>query len=75
MTDVDDGSTFYRPLGGGIRFQEPATDAARREIREELDAELAETAVVLAFEELVALEPLYPDGVRDLLQGNTGTPV
>jgi ADP-ribose pyrophosphatase YjhB (NUDIX family) len=122
-TDVDDGSTFYRPLGGGIQFQEPAVDAARREICEELDAELAEirllgvlenifeghhelcfvfeaeprgwsierfdgyaipestaagndeTAVVLALEELVALEPLYPDGVRDLLQGNTGTPV
>jgi ADP-ribose pyrophosphatase YjhB (NUDIX family) len=31
---------FYRPLGGGIDFGERAEDAARREIREELDAEV-----------------------------------
>lgn len=32
--------TFYRPLGGGIEFGEPAREAARREIREELRAEI-----------------------------------
>jgi ADP-ribose pyrophosphatase YjhB (NUDIX family) len=42
MTDPTDGSPFYRPLGGGIEFQERAADAARREIREELGAELGE---------------------------------
>ena len=31
---------FYRPLGGGIEFGERAEDAARREIREELGAEV-----------------------------------
>ncbi|MPZ48684.1 MAG: NUDIX domain-containing protein [Dehalococcoidia bacterium] len=31
---------FYRPLGGGIEFGESAEDAARREIHEELDAEI-----------------------------------
>jgi ADP-ribose pyrophosphatase YjhB (NUDIX family) len=31
---------FYRPLGGGIDFGEPAEDAARREIREEVGAEV-----------------------------------
>jgi len=34
------GETFYRPLGGGIEFGERAEDAARREIREELGAEV-----------------------------------
>ncbi|HEY8018549.1 MAG TPA: NUDIX domain-containing protein [Actinomycetota bacterium] len=42
MTDPTDGSPFYRPLGGGIEFQERAADAARREIREELGVELGE---------------------------------
>jgi 8-oxo-dGTP pyrophosphatase MutT (NUDIX family) len=31
---------FYRPLGGGIDFGERAIEAARREIREELGAEV-----------------------------------
>jgi ADP-ribose pyrophosphatase YjhB (NUDIX family) len=42
MTHPDDGSVFYRPLGGGIGFQERASDAARREIREELGRGLSE---------------------------------
>lgn len=33
--------TFYRPLGGGIEFGESSEEAVRREIKEELDAEIA----------------------------------
>lgn len=40
MTDPSDGTIFHRPLGGGIGFGEVASDAARREIREELGAEI-----------------------------------
>lgn len=34
--------SFYRPLGGGINFGESSQIALRREIREELAAEIAE---------------------------------
>lgn len=38
--DPASGETFYRPLGGGIEFGERSIEAARREIREELGAEV-----------------------------------
>jgi len=33
---------FYRPLGGGIEFGEKAEDAVRRELKEEINAEVGE---------------------------------
>jgi len=34
--------TFYRPLGGGIEFGEKSEDTVRRELMEEIDAEVGE---------------------------------
>ena len=34
--------TFYRPLGGGIEFGEASADTVRRELKEELNAEVGE---------------------------------
>jgi 8-oxo-dGTP pyrophosphatase MutT (NUDIX family) len=44
---------FHRPLGGGIDFAEPAADAVRRELREELGCEL------LGARELGVLESIF----------------
>lgn len=43
---------FYRPLGGGIDFGERAADAARREIREELGAEVDGLRLLAVFENI-----------------------
>ena len=43
---------FYRPLGGGIEFGERAEDAARREMQEELGAEMTDLRLLGTFENL-----------------------
>ncbi len=43
---------FYRPLGGEIEFGELAEDAARREIREELGAEIDDLRLIGVFENI-----------------------
>jgi ADP-ribose pyrophosphatase YjhB (NUDIX family) len=50
--DRTKNETFYRPLGGGIEFGERAVDALRRELREELAAELAGIALLGVLENL-----------------------
>jgi len=40
--DPSKGKTFYRPLGGGIEFGEHSIDAVRRELMEEIGAEVKE---------------------------------
>ena len=39
-TDTVKNETYYRPLGGGIEFQEFASEALKREISEELSQEI-----------------------------------
>jgi len=44
--------TFYRPLGGAIEFGERAEDALRRELREEIGAELQAVRYLFTTENL-----------------------
>jgi ADP-ribose pyrophosphatase YjhB (NUDIX family) len=43
---------FYRPLGGEIEFWERAEDAARREIREEVGAEMTNVRLLCVSENI-----------------------
>jgi ADP-ribose pyrophosphatase YjhB (NUDIX family) len=48
--------TFYRPLGGGIELGERGEEAVRRELREEIGAELANVAYIATIENLYELD-------------------
>jgi ADP-ribose pyrophosphatase YjhB (NUDIX family) len=47
--------TFYRPLGGGIEFGESAVEALRREMVEELAAELSNVELLGVLENVFTL--------------------
>ncbi len=53
--DKAKGETFYRPLGGGIEFGEKSEDAVRRELKEEIDAEVGEIRYLGALENIFTL--------------------
>jgi ADP-ribose pyrophosphatase YjhB (NUDIX family) len=50
--DESKQETFYRPLGGGIEFGEPAAEAVRRELREELGVELSNVELLGVLENI-----------------------
>ena len=50
------GERFYRPPGGGIEFGETSEEGLRRELREELDIELAETRYLGTLESVFTYE-------------------
>jgi ADP-ribose pyrophosphatase YjhB (NUDIX family) len=50
------GELFYRPPGGGIRFGERSEAALRREIREELGAEIDHPQLLGAMENLFTFD-------------------
>lgn len=81
--------TFYRPLGGGIEFGERAEETIRREVREEIGAEVASLQYLFTLENIFTFngEPgheivMVYDGSlangalyeRDIIEGNEFDP-
>jgi len=54
--DSAKGETFYGPLGGGIEFGEHAADAVRREMMEELGAEIVDVRLLGVLENVFTYE-------------------
>jgi len=54
--DSHKDQTFYRPIGGRIEFGERGSDAASREVREEIDAEVVDLAYLGALENIFTYE-------------------
>lgn len=54
--DRTKGERYARPLGGAIEFGERAEDALRREIKEEIGADLRAPRLLGVFENLFTLE-------------------
>ena len=46
------GDRYYRPLGGAVEFGERAAQTARRELREEIDAEIENVRHLATLEDL-----------------------
>ena len=54
--DAVKGETFYCPLGGGIEFGELAASAVRREMMEELGAEVVDVRLLSVLENVFTCE-------------------
>src|SRR3990170_6464584 len=65
---------FYRPLGGGIHFGERAEDAARREIREEVGAEITNLHLLGVVENLFTHQGAPGHEVVFLFEGDLTEP-
>jgi len=50
--DASQQAYFYRPLGGGIEFEERSLDALKREFKEELDASLTNIQYLTCLESI-----------------------
>ena len=50
--DLNGNGYFYRPLGGGVEFGEPAADALRREVAEELNSDIADIQYLTTLENI-----------------------
>jgi 8-oxo-dGTP pyrophosphatase MutT (NUDIX family) len=54
--DSHTGETFYRPIGGRIEFGELGAETVAREVREEIDAEVADLTYLGALENIFTYE-------------------
>jgi ADP-ribose pyrophosphatase YjhB (NUDIX family) len=72
--DETEDLTFFRPLGGGIEFGERSDDAVRRELREEIGAELDELRLLTIFENLFEFEGKASHEIVFVYEGSLADP-
>ena len=66
--------TFYRPLGGGIEFGESSEDAVRREIREEMNAEITDLSFLGTFENIFTFNGIPGHEIVQVYSGRMTDP-
>ena len=54
--DANTAHTFYRPIGGGIEFGEAASETIRREVMEEIKAEVVDIVYLGTLENIFSYE-------------------
>jgi 8-oxo-dGTP pyrophosphatase MutT (NUDIX family) len=64
------GETFYRPLGGGIEFGERGDQAVRRELMEELGAELIHVRQIGVLENIFIYEGKHGHEIAFVFQAD-----
>ena len=68
------GETFYRPLGGGIEFGERSEQAVRRELREELSAEIVRLRQIGVLENIFTHEGTSWHEIVFVFEGDFANP-
>ncbi len=70
LYDESKDEVFYRPLGGTIEFGEPAREAVKREIQEEIEAEVTNLRYLGALENLFTHEGAFGHEIVLVYEGD-----
>lgn len=68
--DAHKDETFYRPIGGRIEFGERGEEAVAREVREEIDADVADLVYLGALENIFTYEGKRRHEIVMIYDGN-----
>jgi ADP-ribose pyrophosphatase YjhB (NUDIX family) len=72
--DQPKGETFYRPLGGTIEFSEHSSETVRRELREEIGAEIIHVRYLGTLENIFTHEGMQGHEIVMVYEGDFADP-
>src|SRR4051812_6931891 len=72
--DVAKKQTFYRPLGGGIKYGERSQDAVVREVREEIGAEAINLRYLATIENIFTYNGEVGHEIVQVYRGDLANP-